>query len=159
MPGMKGPLTGFLGLLQLAENYPASPEVNRSDREGLIDDARGSASDMSHPRHRAIRPMDPPPEKERCLLPRLRYRPRIRARSEGRSTRCTHDDLTQAAEEGSISAGEGGRAADIGSGGPPDVEVVIEKIPDPNDLTVLLGRLAAATPNTTCSVTSVRKRK
>ena len=56
------------------------------------------------------------------------------------------DDLAQAAEEGSLSAGEGGRAADVSSADPPKVEVVIEKIPDPHDLTVLLWAARCSDP-------------
>jgi hypothetical protein len=49
------------------------------------------------------------------------------------------DDLATAAEEGSISAGEAGRAVD-GAGSStsrPDVEVIIGERPDANDITVM----------------------
>jgi hypothetical protein len=49
------------------------------------------------------------------------------------------DDLTTAAEEGTISAGEAGRAVavDDSSGKSSDVEVVIEKTPDAHDITLM----------------------
>jgi hypothetical protein len=69
------------------------------------------------------------------------------------------DDLAQAAEQGSISTGEGGRAADFGSANPPNVEALIEKIPDPHDLTVLLWAARCVDPDTICSVSSNQKTK
>jgi hypothetical protein len=51
-------------------------------------------------------------------------------------TDAPEDDLTTAAEEGTISAGETGRAVD-GDGSPEspsDVEVMIEETPDPDDI-------------------------
>jgi hypothetical protein len=51
-------------------------------------------------------------------------------------TNAPEDDLTTAAKEGTISAGEAGRAVD-GDGSPQspsDVEVVIEETPDPHDI-------------------------
>jgi hypothetical protein len=57
------------------------------------------------------------------------------------------DDLAKAAKEGSISAGEGGAATDVGSADPgPNAEVVIGKIPDPHDLTVLLWTARCSDP-------------
>jgi hypothetical protein len=57
------------------------------------------------------------------------------------------DDLAKAAKEGSISAGEGGGAAVVGSADPgPNAEVVIGKIPDPDDLTVLLWTARCSDP-------------
>ena len=49
------------------------------------------------------------------------------------------DDLETAAEEGSISAGEGGRAADASasSTSQSDVEVIIGEIPDADDISVM----------------------
>lgn len=49
------------------------------------------------------------------------------------------DDLAKAAEEGSISAGEAGRAVDGAdpSTGRPDVDVIIGEIPDAHDITVM----------------------
>jgi hypothetical protein len=55
------------------------------------------------------------------------------------------DDLAKAAKEGSISAGEGGGAADVSSADR-DAEVVIGKIPDPDDLTVLLWTARCSDP-------------
>ena len=55
------------------------------------------------------------------------------------------DDLAKAAKEGSISAGEGGGAADVSSEDR-DAEVVIGKIPDPDDLTVLLWTARCSDP-------------
>ena len=49
------------------------------------------------------------------------------------------DDLATAAEEGSISAGEAGRAADAdnSSTSQSDVEVIIGEIPDAHDISVM----------------------
>ena len=49
------------------------------------------------------------------------------------------DDLATAAEEGSISAGEAGRAADANdsSTSQSDVEVIIGEIPDAHDISVM----------------------
>ena len=49
------------------------------------------------------------------------------------------DDLATAAEEGSISAGEAGRAADAdnSSTSQSDVEVIIGEIPDADDISVM----------------------
>ncbi len=49
------------------------------------------------------------------------------------------DDLATAAEEGSISAGEAGRAADVddSSTSQSDVEVIIGEIPDAHDISVM----------------------
>ena len=58
------------------------------------------------------------------------------------------DDLTMAAAEGSISAGEGGDAADVSSADSRnDAEVIIGKIPDPNDLSVMLWTARCSDPD------------
>jgi hypothetical protein len=58
------------------------------------------------------------------------------------------DDLATAAEEGSISAGEAGRAVDAASPSTsrPDVEVIIGEIPDPRDITVLRWTARCSNP-------------
>jgi hypothetical protein len=58
------------------------------------------------------------------------------------------DDLATAAEEGSISAGEAGRAVDAASPATsrPDVEVIIGEIPDARDITVLRWTARCSNP-------------
>ncbi len=52
------------------------------------------------------------------------------------SSAASDDDLVTAAREGSLSAGEVGRA-DASAAGPNDVQVIIGEIPDADDPTVL----------------------
>ena len=47
------------------------------------------------------------------------------------------DDLATAAKEGSLSAGEGGDAADGHEAGTRDADVIIGEIPDARDTTIL----------------------